>query len=1149
MKPTSAQHHAIHTHDRNLIVMAGAGSGKTRVLVERYLMLLREHDDWPLNALVAITFTQKAAQEMRDRVRKALQDALSAAKDERTQTLWAGRIAAMDSARIDTIHALCASILRANAAEAQIDPGFSVLDETEAKLLLNDAIDAALRDLDAEARLFREYDAQAIRKAVQIFAKQDAVPLPADALAGWRSQWEQHAAECLARLLSEPEYQDGWQPAAFVPTGDKLAEVWQACEAHMPALRLSDNLASRIETLNRLAAAIELRGGSEKAWGDKETLKAAKDALKAKRELAKAALEEIGEPPGELDERAAELLPLWQALIERVRTAYRAAKADRAALDFDDLEQETRRLLRNPEVATRYRGAEFKHVLVDEFQDTNAAQWEIVKAVADPAIPGCLFVVGDAKQSIYQFRGADVSVFDAVQGEITGAGGHKIDMARSFRTHKPLVEAFNYVFNHVLQRDEASPVRVYQIALDAPMEAERADMPSDAPPIELLLLPKPEKGDGEKVDRRAWEARELAARIKHIVEEEKRPVFDKEERRLRPMRYGDVALLFQAMTHSTLYEDALKAAGLPYVSIAGRGYFDRQEVWDLLNLLKALYNPSDNLALAAALRSPLFNLSDEALLALRFERKDRLWDALGEATLPAYRAAFWEEVDVIAFAHETLRELRTLAGRVTIHELLTEALERTGYLAVLSGLPDGARRRGNVEKLLDKARTSGKTTLGAFSVYLDDLRATEAREGEAMLDSTDAIRLMTVHKSKGLEFPLVVLVDASFTRGSGGAKDALIYDGAAGWACTVYDEGKQVAPFAYRQAERLQAGREEAEKRRLLYVAATRAQDYLLISGAVDTKDGAVKATGWLSWLIEAFDLADSALDAAQVLEQPWGKLAITCPQVVLPPLPLPDPETAAEISTDEVFAPPLLAPLPVDPRTTLRSLTATQIMQMGSALHGTPADTRPIYREQWRRSVLGDAPARIDRTMIPQDRISDTKIGEIVHEAIRDNLPDNRAALAYLLDCRAWEQGIVTPEARAEAVSRAYGLLQKVRQSDVFTWIGEATQVLREVPFIYETGRRAIHGQIDLLIQRSDGTWAVIDYKTSYVGGIALAEHARQYIPQVGVYAAAVSALLGSIPQVYIHYIRYQKTVRIAEADWRAALARLEDDIGSLLG
>lgn len=245
---------------------------------------------------------------------------------------------------------------------------------------------------------------------------------------------------------------------------------------------------------------------------------------------------------------------------------------------------------------------------------------------------------------------------------------------------------------------------------------------------------------------------------------------------------------------------------------------------------------------------------------------------------------------------------------------------------------------------------------------------------------------------------------------------------------------------------------------------------------------------------------------------------------------------------------PPLLAIIPVDSTVAMRSLTATQIADMGSALHGTPQDTRPRYRERLRRSVLGDAPAHIERANLNKDTITFKKIGDIVHQAIRDNLPTDRRMLLHLLGCQAWEHGIVTDEAREEAVTRAYGLLQKVQKSDVFTWINEAQEVLREIPFIYQTERRAIHGQIDLLIRRADDTWAVIDYKTSYVKGVTLEAHARQYLPQVGVYAAAVSALLDVVPAVYIHYIRHEKTVFVAESDWRAALAQLEDDIGSLL-
>lgn len=1155
MQPTKVQQYAIDTHDRNLIVMAGAGSGKTRVLVERYIQLLKRNPAWSLNALVAITFTQKAAQEMRDRVRAALQAEFMR---EPGNPVWAQRIAAMDSARIDTIHALCASILRANAAAAKVDPGFAVLDETQAAVMLDDVIESVLRSLpgDESAALFREYERDAVLRVLRAFAAREIAAPPADLKEAWRSSWETNAQDALSRLLTAPECQPGWQPAALLPSGaDKLMDVWLGGQAHLSALRGAGAVGERIESLHRLIAVIDLRGGAEKAWGGKDALKGAKDALKRLREASSAAALEIGMPPDAPDERAARFIPLWHALIAQVCAAYRAAKADAGALDFDDLENETCRLLQDPRVAARYRGGEFRHVLVDEFQDTNAAQWQIVKALADPAVPGCLFVVGDAKQSIYQFRGADVSVFEAVQGEITAAGGEKLDMTRSFRTHGALVDGFNALFDRLLVREDSSPARAYQIARGAPMQAERADAPGDAPPIEVLLFDRALEVDGEKLDsveRRAWEGRELARRIREIVTVECRPVYDKARRTIRPIQYGDVALLFQAMTHSTLYEEALKAEGLPYVSTAGRGYYDRQEVWDLLNLLKALYNPSDDLALASALRSPLFSLSDDALLALRFERGDRLWDALGDEA-----AALASEQALIRFAHDTLRDLRVLAGRVTIHELLIEALERTGYLAVLSGLPDGARRRGNVEKLLEKARTSGKITLGAFAVYVEDLSAREVREGEAMLDSTDAVRLMTVHKSKGLEFPLVVLVDASYEGGRRGGRDPLVYDAAAGWACTVYDdaEGKHVPSYAYRYAERLAAGREDAERRRLLYVAATRAQDYLLISGAAswDKKSSILKADGWLGWLIAALDMTDHPREAQTRRAYAWGSLSVRCClelaaafDVLSVPMDVLDAQPPLPVSAD---APPLIAPLTLDMGAAFRSLTATQIADMGSALHGTPHDMRPRYRERLRRSVIGDAPARLERANVPKDAITFKKIGDIVHQAIRDDLPDDRHALEDLLGCRAWEQGIVTDEACAEAVMRAYGLLQKVKGSDVFRWISEAKQVLREVPFIYHTERRAIHGQIDLLIQHPDERWAIIDYKTSRVAGVTLTEHARQYLPQVGVYAAAVSALLGSVPLVYIHYIRHEKTVTVAEADWRAALARIEDDIGSLLG
>ncbi len=878
MPLTEAQEVAIHNHDDNLIVIAGAGSGKTYVLVRRYLDLLDRNPDWALNALVAITFTQKAAQEMRDRVRQHLQQQADADPDAER---WANRLAAMDSARIDTIHGLCASILRANAAAANVDPAFTVLDEIEARVLIDTVIDDLLRDLepgDPVLGLFTEYGEREIRATLRTLAPLD---LPeGDLFARWQDQWREDAEAELRR------FDQWWAESALVnwsdgiPDGDKLADIWLTYQALIARLQAESDLAAGLEALADLKA-IPLRGGSAKAWGE-DGLKAAKAALKSVKAQADDCLKRIGDPPGDLDRRAAALLPLWATLIARVRDRYRAAKIDRAALDFDDLEMLTRDLLQDDAVRDRYLGAEFRHVLVDEFQDTNAAQWAIIQRLADPALPGCLFVVGDPKQSIYGFRGADVSVFEGVRGAVARQG-QSVDLDCSFRSHSALIACFNQLFARLLVRDPASAVRDYQVEYGGGMWAQREAAPGDAPLIELVLIDKNRvKAAGLSEDQaaRRVEAREIARRLKQIVEVEQRPIYDKQAEAIRPIDYGDVALLLQALTNVTLYEEAFKAEGIPYLTIAGKGYFDRQEVWDLLNLLRALYNPADNLALAAALRSPLFSLSDEALLRLRRLRDDSgaliaLWDALDYADQVA------DEADLVAFARDTLRDLRASAGRVTIAELLRSALEATGYLAVLTGLPDGARRRGNVEKLLDKAETSGRITLSAFVQYLKDMSDYEAREGEALLESAGAVQVMSVHKSKGLEFPLVVLGDTAHER-RGGAGDLLL-----GAACRVYDEAeaKFVSPFAYRRAESLAQQREEAERRRLLYVAATRAQDYLIVSGQVTCKaDTPIKASGWLDWLLNAFDLLTSVAEIedaeAQTIAFDWGDALVRIPEV-----------------------------------------------------------------------------------------------------------------------------------------------------------------------------------------------------------------------------------------------------------------------------
>ncbi len=1196
MKLTTDQRNAIHTHDRNLAVVAGAGSGKTFVLVERYLKLLEANPTWPLNALVAITFTRKAAQEMRDRVRHELS---RRAAGESNAHRWSDLLVAMDSARIETIHSLCTTILRANAAEAGLDPRFAVMDEIQSGILLNDVIDSVLAGLGEQpaAELFAHYDAHEIRNVLRATVYQPLEPLPEDIVSAWRKTYTADVAGFILLMRANHVYRDAdvYLGSLLLPRKDKLTPIVEATLNALKALmthkkgRPIDPVLDAVQALTE----IKLNVGAAKAWGGKDELAELKACLRQTREQAKLDAELLGKPPGDIDIAAARFMPAWHDLLSQVQHAFTAAKRRGVLLDFDDLEYETAKLLsEHDHVRRRYVGAEFKHVLVDEFQDTNERQWAIIEALTAPDEPlngaARLFVVGDPKQSIYGFRGADVRVFDNVRTKLSRTAP-EIDLVRSFRTHSSLVGCFNDVFDQLLYRDPSSPVAGYEVEYGKPMEAAREHPPGEPPVVEVLVIDKQSGDDIINVaDARQWEAREIAVRLRDSVGV--LPVHDKPTEEHRPLRFDDVVLLFQSMSNVGVYEEALRECGVPYTTVAGKGYYSRQEVWDLLALLEALYNPADDLALATVLRSPMFSLSDDTLLALRLHEFRRepipLWRALERVGTSRDTTVEMPEDErgAVSQAYKVLDELSALAGRVTISALLREALARTGYLATLNALPDGARRRANIEKLLDKALQSGKTGLGDFSAYLSDLSEREVRESEATTDMSGSVTLMTVHASKGLEFPVVVLVDTAWERGKSVGKPHLLYEPGYGIACAIRGEDLSwQKPYVYDQIVHRQVLRDAAEQKRRLYVAATRARDYLFIGGNAtwDYKSEKWTAKGWLKMLLPALRL-DNVRAEDQVFTYAWGKLRLRCP-VVLPdgkralddPLP-PTWESnrvlAGEPLTEyPVAMPPLLAAVPLEPGEFARDLTATQIADAGSA-----ASKRDAYGQRFRRSVLYDAPARLPRVVHTPNstpRVPPAKLGNIVHQALRYwRFPTREDPMEAVLRSYAWEEGIVDPDDLSYAVKTAGGWLKDMRFTDIYRWVNKSTRVYRELPFVYRTSRRVIHGVIDILFQREDGVWVIADYKSGAVKGVLeygmasesaerennrlIDEHAEKYHLQVGVYAAAVERYLTALDEppvgdnldVYIHYIRYGRTVRVLREAWEAALARLEARIGKLI-
>jgi ATP-dependent helicase/nuclease subunit A len=804
--------------------------------------------------------------------------------------------------------------LRAHPVETGLDPRFSVLDEVEAGLLINASIDKALEAIFGSqfvrlsahdevsglraqfATLLEELGPGELRSTLsemlrggnRLHAALESMPSEAEALAQyWRERTLHLQAEASSELLADP----AWQ-TAVAQLGELAAVASPNDKLGAQVLALAPTLAGEGTPNFATIAAIDLRGGSKKYWPDEGSLQAARTSLRMLRE-SYAARADLINPASDavLEERAARVATTLFALYRLAENHLRQQKAAGDQLDFDDLERLARNLLeQHPAVRRRWQQS-LRAILVDEFQDTNDDQRAIVYGLAGVfAGTGTrpeLFIVGDGKQSIYRFRGAEVGVFAAVERDVLALGGTRVELATSFRSHSGLVGWINQTSAAIFARNR--PLRSYEF----PFAALQAYRPAAPHPIyaELHLV----AANGNAAAQRAAEAEAVVARIAAMVSGAERLVWEA-GKGWRAVGYGDIALLFQASSGFESFEAALRAAGVPFLTTAGRGYYGRKEIQDLIHLLRVLDDPADDLALVGVLRSPLFALDDGSIMALRLAGGRSLWDALmgGRNTEDAeshesheshegeggehhaHHASHEDEgsehheryavkaarravstatgSDHLQFARDTLRELYALRSRVTVVELLRAALAATGYLATISGLSDGERRRVNVEKLVQAARLSGGRGLYTFREYLDRLLSSEVREGEAPLEAEHSVRLMTIHRSKGLEFPIVGLPDLG--RGAPALRTTWLAEANEGLAIQLRDRnGEAQRPLALQRALANERLVERAERERLLYVALTRAQDYLLLSGTVAKSDG----DDWLSRLLAALGAPWSA--------------------------------------------------------------------------------------------------------------------------------------------------------------------------------------------------------------------------------------------------------------------------------------------------
>ena len=1085
---------------------AGAGSGKTTAVVELVVRLLSgEALGTPCAPaeIAAITFTERAADELADRLRGAVaaraRAAVAAEPRSEEAAAWLGRLHGLDRMAVGTIHGFAGRLLREHAVEAGLDPEFVVADEERASAWLGEAaraavvaaLDAGLRAAAAlVAGLGAGGEGGGLAAAVASLVREratrgDAGPPRAAPVSPDAAGEARRALLAAARALLDARGLARTEGARAM-----VSSVALALEALEPGDREGPLSPGPVRRLAALGPASRGRLGAS----DGE-LRVLREALSAAAEVFSAEAAEVLAGP------QAEALA---ALVADAEARYRAAKRNARAADFDDLLGLARDLLRRDGPLRAELRGRFRAFLVDEYQDVNPLQQEIFDLVAGPGdVPGPVLVgVGDAKQSIYRFRGADVGVFARLLGRLEAGEGRVLALPQNHRSAPALVELVNETFARALQPPAGLPPRDDELSFRERDRLVPTRPPGASPACEILE----DGGSGPAAARRVREARALAARIGALVSgaagvavRERGP--DGEERPRRP-RLGDVAVLFRRLTQVAEYERALRESGIPFRLARGGGFYQAPEVRDVGELLASLADPADAVAWAALLRSPLCAVSDGALLLLArvgFRRLARMQpgdlaraveSAAGAIAAPSGEAAAsnptgftegeWSRLLRFLDAWRSLREVR---DRLALDDLLRRAIRDLDLDVAHLASPEGERRLGNVEKVVALAARFGADGLGPAEMarHLRAQASRPPREPEAVLEQGDAVALLSVHQAKGLEWPIVMVPDLGAPVRADARRAVLDREGrpCAAW----YDPAREefLEGRSLRAAREASRRAEAAESRRLLYVAMTRARDHLVLSG-----EGSGRGESWRA-LVEA--AASARPDLVRRVSAAEAASAAAGPPVAGDP--------PAPPSAPEPIAPPSLAAR-AEP-------AAIRIAVTDLAEHAR------CPRRHWLGRTLGVPEPRGGAGADPvDDPARATARGTLAHGLLAEidlGAPplERRAQLAAASARRGYDPA-------APAVRRILGEVSRFADSGrgrALAAAARAGRLQREVPFLLRLegagGAPAAYlvGAIDaLVLDPRRRTATVIDYKYASPRPAAI----DRYRLQLVAYALAAS-------------------------------------------
>ena len=1139
-KWTEQQQTAIEDRGHSLIVCAAAGSGKTAVLVERIVRLVRE--GCPIDQMLVVTFTNAAAGEMRLRIGEAL------GRAAREDPALGEQLMALPRASISTLHRFCGSLLRENFQALGIDPGFRIGDEQECGVLSRQAMEDAIYSCYevgsgaflAADRCYEQEELEELAFSLHRFmmTRPDPWAFLERAQKGVRIDGQTLEASPAAELLAQSAQKrllnlaEGARRTLELCLGvNGPAHYAAACEADV---HLAEDLAKQAEE-GYTALHIAIHGVSFAMLGRKKKTdifdEDIADHVKVRRDAFKKAIGDVQtafalNPDDAAADIAMTAAPLdgLAELVKTYDTLYAAAKRQRGLMDFNDLEHNALKALELPEVRDAL-NRQYRYVFIDEYQDSSAIQEAIIGSFARE---DGLFLVGDVKQSIYRFRQAEPALFlekakrfDLEERTLE----RRIDLQKNFRSRANVLEAANAVFSRIMHEDETEIEYDEREKLFCGLPAREDD-----PPVELhILYQNGEEADddaeGDEDRRREWAAVEREAQVvaRRIHELVGTTFYDAKTDSERTIRYSDIVILMRAARGSApLAADVLGAEGIPVFCDAGEGYFEIPEIRAMMALLKNIENGERDEPLLAALRGPALGLSEAELAAIRMatpNTKISYCEAVRH-----YREEMDDELaQKLRDFEEKRQRWRLCARHQGVDRLIERIYAETGFLAQAGALPGGAARQANLHLLTSRARafvSAQGGSLHAFLRYAERLRAGgDSMSASAIGENEDVVRIMTTHKSKGLEFPVVFVMALGKKISGKSARDRILMDARLGVGLPCIDtEMNSERDTLLRRAIRAKAEKEQlAEEVRILYVAMTRARERLILVGSVSddkppekwqSPDIAQMTTGLdmvvpaladggagFSMEKEEIHVDDSVWNVFAYWNSAFGELAHRDEQRVLRLL----AQLRHAPKDDELVR---LMEFEADKKAAVRKTSVSMLLR----------DEKRAAQEG--EELVSDAPlSRLPRFM-EEKRMTGAQIGSAFHRMMRMlDLDALRAAHDLESEIQRQRERLRADGVISEAESSAVpaGMLTRFFASPLGVRMLESEEIHREWAFTYrretEAGAQLLQGVIDCCFKEKGG-WVLLDYKTDSASDIAgaLARHR----PQIELYAQALSGITG---------------------------------------